>query len=155
MQEYNRRKEQWNEFIDQMPNISWLKEYMKVLDNLPTVSDKVPKGILLFLLSFVFYSAYCTYLTGVPEDFICQMTPYSSFPISKYMDILLKGSLSYWRNENEIDKDLFCIFQEFVHICFIQRNLGHKDSVMHEFSSSENEVNKAVAKVREIGTDFL
>ena len=36
-------------------------------------------------------------------------------------------------------------------IRFIQRNQGHKDSMMHEFSSSVNKVNKAVAKVRTIG----
>ena len=36
-------------------------------------------------------------------------------------------------------------------IRFIQRNQGHRDSVMHEFSSSANKVNKAVANVRRIG----
>ena len=36
-------------------------------------------------------------------------------------------------------------------IRFIQRNQGHKDSMMHEFSSSVNKVNKTVAKVRIIG----
>ena len=36
-------------------------------------------------------------------------------------------------------------------ICLIQRNQGHRDSMMHEFSSSVNKVNKAVAKVRTIG----
>ena len=36
-------------------------------------------------------------------------------------------------------------------IRFIQRNQGHRDSMMHEFSSSVNKVNKAVAKIRTIG----
>ena len=36
-------------------------------------------------------------------------------------------------------------------IRFIQRNQGHRDSVMHEFHSNVNKVNKAVAKVRTIG----
>ena len=36
-------------------------------------------------------------------------------------------------------------------IRLIQRNQGHRDSMMHEFSSSVNKVNKAVAKVRTIG----
>ena len=36
-------------------------------------------------------------------------------------------------------------------IRFIQRNQGHRDLVMHEFSSNVNKVNKAIAKVRTIG----
>ena len=36
-------------------------------------------------------------------------------------------------------------------IRFIQRNQGRRDSVMHEFHSNVNKVNKAVAKVRTIG----
>ena len=36
-------------------------------------------------------------------------------------------------------------------IRFIQRNQGHRDTVMHEFHSNVNKVNKAVAKVRTIG----
>ena len=33
----------------------------------------------------------------------------------------------------------------------IVRNQGHRDSVLHEFHSNVNKVNKAVAKVRTIG----
>ena len=36
-------------------------------------------------------------------------------------------------------------------IRFIQRIQGHRVSVMHEFHSNVNKVNKAVAKVRTIG----
>ena len=43
--------------------------------------------------------------------------------------------------------DLYCTLDKFVLINFIQRNQGHRDSVMHEFCSSVNKVNKAVAKV--------
>ncbi|XP_065060667.1 dynamin-like 120 kDa protein, mitochondrial isoform X2 [Rhopilema esculentum] len=40
--EYNKRKDQWNEFIDGMPSITWLKDYLEVLDKVPSVSDKLP-----------------------------------------------------------------------------------------------------------------
>ena len=36
-------------------------------------------------------------------------------------------------------------------IHFVQRNQGHKESAMNEFSSSINKVNNAVVKVRTIG----
>ena len=36
-------------------------------------------------------------------------------------------------------------------IRFIQGNQGHRDSVMHEFHSNVNKVNKTVAEVRTIG----
>ena len=61
-----------------------------------------------------------------------------------------KGSLSRSKNENKLYKDLYCTLEREVLIRFIQRNQGHKDSMMHEFSSSVNKVNKAVAKVRTI-----
>ena len=64
---------------------------------------------------------------------------------------MLKGSLSRSKNENKLYKDLYCTLEREVLIRFIQRNQGHKDSMMHEFSSSVNKVNKAVAKVRTIG----
>ena len=48
------------------------------------------------------------------------------------------GILSLSMNENKIQKDLYCIFQEL--ICFIQRNQGHRYSVMHEFSSNEDKI---------------
>ena len=64
---------------------------------------------------------------------------------------MLKGSLSRSKNENKLYKDLYCTLKREVLIRFIQRNQGHKDSMMHEFSSSVNKVNKAVAKVRTIG----
>ena len=63
----------------------------------------------------------------------------------------LKGSLSPLKNENTLDKDLYCTLLKFVLMCFIQRNQGHRDSVKHEFSSNVNKVNKTVAKVRTIG----
>ena len=62
----------------------------------------------------------------------------------------LKGSLYPSKNENKLHKDLYCTLHKFVLIRFIQRNQGHRDPVMHEFSSSVNKVNKAVAKVRTI-----
>ena len=65
--------------------------------------------------------------------------------------ILFKGSLSPSKNENKGDKDFYCTLYKFVLIRFIQRNQGHRDSVMHEFHSNVNKVNKAVAKVRAIG----
>ena len=40
-------------------------------------------------------------------------------------------------------------------IRFIQRNQGHRYSVMHEFSTNVNKINKAVAKVRTIGDRLL
>ena len=63
----------------------------------------------------------------------------------------IKGSLSPSKNENKLDKDFYCTLHKFVLIRFIQRNQGRRDSVMHEFSSNVNKVNKAVAKVRKIG----
>ena len=63
----------------------------------------------------------------------------------------LKGSLSPLKNENKLDEDFYCTLHKFVLIRFIQRNQGHRDSVMHEFHSNVNKVNKAVAKVRTIG----
>ena len=59
--------------------------------------------------------------------------------------------MSRSKNENKLYKDLYCTREREVLIRFIQRNQGHKDSMMHEFSSSVNKVNKAVAKVRTIG----
>ena len=64
---------------------------------------------------------------------------------------LIKGSLSPSKNENKLDKDFYCTLHKFVLMRFIQRNQGHRDSVMREFSSNVNKVNKAVAKVRTIG----
>ena len=64
---------------------------------------------------------------------------------------MFKGSLSRSKNENKLYKDLYCTLEREVLIRFIQRNQGHKDSMMHEFSSSVNKVNKAVAEVRTIG----
>ena len=70
----------------------------------------------------------------------------------KYFDVsAFKGSLSRSKNENKLYKDLYCTLEREVLIRFIQRNQGHKDSMMHEFSSSVNKVNKAVAKVKTIG----
>ena len=66
-------------------------------------------------------------------------------------DLLIKGSLSRSKNENKLDKDLYCTIEREVLIRLIQRNQGHRDSMMHEVSSSLNKVNKAVAKVRTIG----
>ena len=63
---------------------------------------------------------------------------------------LLKGSLSPSQNENNINKDLHCALSEFKLIQCIQRKLGHRDSVMHELSSSVNKVNEALTKVRTI-----
>ena len=63
----------------------------------------------------------------------------------------VKGSLSPLKNENKLDEDFYCTLHKFVLIRFIQRNQGHRDSVMHEFHSNVNKVNKAVAKVRTIG----
>ena len=65
--------------------------------------------------------------------------------------IFLKGSLSPSKNDHKLDKDLFSTLHKFELIRFIQRNKGHRDSVVHEFSSSVNKVNKAVAKLRTIG----
>ena len=65
--------------------------------------------------------------------------------------ITFKGSLSPSKNESKRDKDFYCTLHKFVLIRFIQRNQGHRDSVMHEFHSNVNKVNKAVAKVRTIG----
>ena len=62
-----------------------------------------------------------------------------------------EGSLSPSKNENKHHKDLYCTLHKFVLIRFLQRNQGHRDSVMHEFHSNVNKVNKAVAKVRTIG----
>ena len=62
-----------------------------------------------------------------------------------------KGSLPPSKNENELDKDLCCTLHKFGLICVIKTNKGHRDSKMHEFSSSVNKVNKAAAKVRAIG----
>ena len=64
---------------------------------------------------------------------------------------MLKGSRSPSKNENKGDKDFYCTLHKFVLIRFIQRNQGHRDSVMHEFHSNVNKVNKAVTKVRTIG----
>ena len=55
---------------------------------------------------------------------------------------VLKGSLSPSKNENKLDKDFYCTLHKFVLIRFIQRNQGHRDSVMHEFHSNVNKVNK-------------
>ena len=62
-----------------------------------------------------------------------------------------KGSLSPSKNDHKLDKDLYCTLHKFVLIPFIQKNQGHRDAVMQEFSSSVNKLNKAVAKVRTIG----
>ena len=70
---------------------------------------------------------------------------------SKSRFSVLKGSLSRSKKENKLYKDLYCTLEREVLIRFIQRNQGHEDSIMHEFSSSVNKVNKAVAKVRTIG----
>ena len=59
--------------------------------------------------------------------------------------------MSPLKNENKLDEDFYCTLHTFVLIRFIQRNQGHRDSVMHEFHSNVNKVNKAVAKVRTIG----
>ena len=64
--------------------------------------------------------------------------------------MLLKGSLSPSQNENNINKDLHCALSEFKLMQCIQRKLGHRDSVMHELSSSVNKVNEALTKVRTI-----
>ena len=64
---------------------------------------------------------------------------------------LFKGSLSPSKNKNKSDKDFFCTLHKFVLMRFIQRNQGHRDSVMHGFHSNVNKVNKTVAKVRTIG----
>ena len=63
----------------------------------------------------------------------------------------LKGSLSPLKNENKLDEDFYCTLHKFVLIRFVQRNQGRRDSVMHEFHSNVNKVNKDVAKVRTIG----
>ena len=63
----------------------------------------------------------------------------------------VKGSLSASKNENKRDKDFYCTLHKFVLIRFIQRNQGHRDSMMHEFHSNVNKVNNAVAKVRTVG----
>ena len=57
-----------------------------------------------------------------------------------------KGSLSPSKNKNKSDKDFYCTLHKFVLMRFIQRNRGHRDSVMHEFHSNVNKVNRAVAK---------
>ena len=75
---------------------------------------------------------------------------YFLFSVS-LINIFIKGSLSRSKNENKLYKDLYCTLEREVLIRFIQRNQGHTDSMMHEFSSSVNKVNKAVAKVRTIG----
>ena len=67
------------------------------------------------------------------------------------LGLRFKGSLSPLKNENKLDEDFYCTLHKFVLIRFIQRNQGHRDSVMHEFHSNVNKVNKAVAKVRTIG----
>ena len=67
------------------------------------------------------------------------------------MFIPFKGSLSPSKNESKRDKDFYCTLHKYVLIRFIQRNQGHRDSVMHEFHCNVNKVNKAVAKVRTIG----
>ena len=54
-------------------------------------------------------------------------------------------------NENKVDADLSCIFQKSVLIRFINGSQGHRDSLMHAFSCSSTEVNKAVTKVRTTG----
>ena len=64
---------------------------------------------------------------------------------------VVKGSLSPSKNKNKRNKDFYCTLHKFVLIRFIQRNQRHRDSVMHEFHSNVNKVNKAVAKVRTIG----
>ena len=65
--------------------------------------------------------------------------------------LALKGSLSPSKNESKRDKDFYCTLHKFVLIRFIQRNQDHRDSVIHEFHSNVNKVNKAVAKFRTIG----
>ena len=64
---------------------------------------------------------------------------------------VFKGSLSPLKNENKLDEDFYCTLHKFVLIRFIQRHQGHRDSVVHQFHSNVNKVNKAVAKVRTIG----
>ena len=55
-------------------------------------------------------------------------------------------------SDNNINKDLYCTFQKFVLIRFIQRNQGHRDSVIHEFSAVvKYKVTIAVTKVRTTG----
>ena len=51
-----------------------------------------------------------------------------------------QGSLSPSKNRNKLDKNLYCAYHKFVRSYFIQRNQGHRDSVMHEFSSVVNKV---------------
>ena len=53
--------------------------------------------------------------------------------------------------KNKLDKDLFCTLERFVLICCIQSHQGRRDSLMHEFSSNVNNVDRAVATVRTIG----
>ena len=88
------------------------------------------------------------------SDTLVSSTPFIYHPkMSKYTKTktAVKSSLSTSKNENKLDKDLYSTFLKFVIMCFIQRNQGHRDSVMHEYSSNVNEVNKTVAKVRTIG----
>ena len=73
------------------------------------------------------------------------------FSMKSHCHSFVKGSLSPSKNESKRDKDFYCTLHKFVLIRFIQRNQGHRDSVMHEFHSNINKVNKAVAKVRTIG----
>ena len=67
------------------------------------------------------------------------------------LDASVKGCLYPSKDENKLDKDLYCTLHKFVLLRFIQINQGHRDSAMHEISSSVNKVNKAVAKARTIG----
>eukprot|EP00112_Aurelia_sp_Birch-Aquarium-sp1_P014876 Seg3243.2 transcript_id=Seg3243.2/GoldUCD/mRNA.D3Y31 product="Glutamine-rich protein 2" protein_id=Seg3243.2/GoldUCD/D3Y31 len=94
----------------------------------------------------------CTEFYILIEDFSCK--DHIRFQICTN-NFQVKGNLSPSMYENKIDKDLYCIFQKLVLIRFIQRNQGHRDSVMHEFSCSVNKVNKAVTKVRTIGDRLL
>ena len=43
---------------------------------------------------------------------------------AQFSSMAVKGSLSPSKNENELDKDLYCKLYKFVLICFIQRNKG-------------------------------
>ena len=57
--------------------------------------------------------------------------------------------------KNNSDKHLYCVFQKFVLVHFIERNQDHIDSMMHEYSPSVNIDNKAVTMVRPTGDRLL
>eukprot|EP00794_Sanderia_malayensis_P015361 gene15361-16938_t len=39
--EYEKKKQQWNDFVDRIPNASWLKEYASMLDYVPSYSEQL------------------------------------------------------------------------------------------------------------------